>query len=130
MAKNNKYAQISMSEEEPNKILMSDSMEIAIQSKILAVSSKEMLKKLDQESSNLSLEKGKDKMVGMLKIIYTIQKDAEHILSGKTDEYPLSEYSHHILQQELINIAKYNSMSEYILSLYERENRAHIESNS
>jgi hypothetical protein len=130
MAKNNKYAQISMSEEEPNKILMSDSMEIAIQSKILAVSSKEMLKKLDQESSNLSLEKGKDKMVGMLKIIYTIQKDAEHILSGKTAEYPLSEYSHHILQQELINIAKYNSMSEYILSLYERENRAHIESNS
>jgi hypothetical protein len=127
MAKNNKYAPISMSEEEPDKILMSDSMETALQSKILVVSSKEMLKKLDEETSQMSLEKGKDKVVGMLKIIYTIQKDAEHILSGKTDEYPLSVYSHHILQQELINIAKYTSMSEYILSLYERENLAHIE---
>ena len=129
---NYKYTRIAVDEEEANSLIINkESLESTLLVKLLHVSCKEFLKKINQDeddkSSNLSLEERKNKKSCMLQVINIIQKDADTILiNGKNNDDILSDYTIHIIKEELKNISKYRTLSEYIHILYQRSLDADI----
>jgi len=97
-----------------------DSFENETKAKILTISSKEILRKFEKDIlSKQRTEKDKSKFIGIYRVMDSINIDIKKIVEG--NNRPMCSYSKTIINKEMERFSNCHSVSQYLISLNERE---------